>query len=169
MRSRCVVAAVGLLLSFTSQMDAQSAVGQEARQAAARRAIERLAELTAVVRGAGNGVVPGNLRQLAAERRALMLSVMESSPAAALQLSLSASTRAALPSTVQALVEADAVEEGDIEILYEDSDTGSTLRRYLRVQNARLAVHFASEPPDMLSDDRVRIRGKRLDNVLLAD
>ncbi len=150
-------------------MHAQSAVGQEARQAAARRAIERLAELTTAVRGAGNGAGPGNLLAIAAERRALMLSVMESSPAAALQLSLPAQTRAALPPAVQALIEADALVEGSIEILYEDSDSGSTLRRYLRVQNARLSVHFGSEPPEMLSDDHVRVRGKRLDNVLAAD
>ena len=170
MRSRYVAAAViGLVLSLADQMHAQSAAGQEARQAVARRAIERLAQLTTVVRGAGNGVAQGNLREIAAERRALMLSVMESAPAAALQLSIAAQTRAALPPAVQALVEADAEVEGDIEIFYEDSDTGSTLRRYLRVQNTRLAVHFASEPPDMLTDDRVRVRGKRLDNVLAAD
>ena len=150
-------------------MHAQSAVGQDARQAANRRAVERLAQLTAVVRGAGNGVVPGNLREVALERRAAMLSVMESTPAAALQLAIDAQTRAALPPAVQALVEAEALVEGDIEIFYEDADTGSTLRRYLRVQNSRLSLHFASEPPDMQTDDRVRVRGMRLDNVLAAD
>jgi hypothetical protein len=150
-------------------MHAQSAVGQEARQAATQRAIERLAQLTTVVRGAGNGVVPDNLLETAIERRALMLSVMESAPAAALQLSIAAPARAALPPSVQALVEAEALVEGDIEIFYEDADTGSTLRRYLRVQNRRLSVHFASEPPDMQTDDRVRIRGMRLDDVLAAD
>jgi hypothetical protein len=170
MPSRSLLASVvGVVVVLTGQMHAQGAVGQEARQAAARRAIERLAQLTTVVRGAGNGVVPGNLRELAAERRALMLSVMESAPAAALQLSIAASTRAALPPAVQALVEAEALVEGDIEIFYEDADTGSTLRRYLRVQDTRLSVHFASEPPDMQSDDRVRIRGMRLDSALAAE
>jgi hypothetical protein len=168
-RTSVVAAVIGLVLSLGSHTQAQSSVGQDARQAAVRRAIERLAQLTTVVRGAGNGVVPGNLLEIAAERRAVMLSVMESAPAAALQLSIAAPTRAALPPEVQALVEADALVEGEIEIFYEDSDTGSTLRRYLRIQNARLSVHFASEPPDMQSDDRVRVRGVRLDHVLAAD
>jgi hypothetical protein len=145
-----------------------------ANQAAAQRggssaAVERLAQLTAVVRGAGNGVVPGNLLQVAAERRALMLSVMETAPATALQLSIAASTRGNLPPAVQALVESESVVEGTLEIYYEDYATGATLRRYLRDGNARVALHFASEPEEMRTGDLVRVRGVRLSDVVAAD
>ena len=161
MRSRCALVSVVLLVV--------SVASDAAAQRGGQPALERLAQLTAVVRGAGNGVVPGNLLQVAAERRALMLSTMESAPAAALQLSIPAGTRANLPPAVQALVESETVVEGPIEILYEDYATGATLRRYLRDGNSRVSLHFASEPADLQTGDRVRVRGVRLSDVLAAD
>jgi hypothetical protein len=161
---------VGLMFSLLAHVAFAQPGGGAASQARGTVAVDRLTALTAQLESAARGgVVPANLLEVAAERRRLLLATMEDAPAAALRLSLAASTRGALPPEVRGLVEQEADVQGVIEIFYEDSDTGARLRRYLRADNALLSVHFASEPAEMRTGDRVRIRGVRLDNVLAAD
>ena len=121
------------------------------------------------MRAGARGQGGANLQSAAAERRQLVLTLMASDPALVLDNSLSASDRAQLPANVQTLVEYEAEVDGEIEVFYEDRPTGSTLRRYLRNGGDRVEVHFASEPAELQSGQRVRVRGMRLDQALAAN
>lgn len=130
--------------------------------AAAAQARQRLAALSARLQTTGDPAV-------AAERLALLASMMPADPAGVLRGALSPAARAALPADAQRFVEQQTEVEGDVEIYYEDADSGATLKRYLRSGNRRVSLHFASEPGDMLTGDRVRVRGVQAGEALAAD
>jgi M6 family metalloprotease-like protein len=159
---------LAVLMVFASVSSALAQAPSSARATDAR-ALARLAELTSLLQSAANGAGPSDLTAVAVERRTLLIAMMEENPAAALQLSIAASSRAALSADVQALVEDETVIEGEIEVVYEDGQTNARLRRYLHADGVQFDLHFASEPADMTSGDRVRVRGRRLDRSVLAD
>ncbi len=133
-----------------------------------REVADRLSELTGNLRAGARGQGGANLQSAAAERRQLVLALRSSDPALVLGNALSAGDRAQLPANVQNLVEYDAEVDGEIEVFYEDRPTGSTLRRYVRNGRDRVEVHFASEPEELQSGQRVRVRGTRLEQELAA-
>jgi M6 family metalloprotease-like protein len=162
MRSvRLALLSVVVGLASIAPVSAQSAPGSRVNTA-------RLAELTSQLRMAAGGSAPG-LASIAVERRALLEALMAENAELALQLSIAASTRASLPAEVQALVEYETEVNGELEVVYEDRESGARLRRFLQTDQDRLELHFASEPAEMKSGDRVRVRGMRLDRSLAAD
>ena len=57
--------------------------------------------------------------------------------------------------------------EGELEILYEDSDAGSRILFGLKTATERLWLHFAgTEPTHLMTGARVRVRGVRNQNLL---
>ena len=101
-----------------------------------------------------------------AERRRLLASIIESDPEHVLRVALSPELRASLPAAVRPNVEQHVELEGTIEVLQEDYANGARLRHFLHTDGTRLSLQFATTPPPLLTGDRVRVRGVRLDTTL---
>lgn len=56
--------------------------------------------------------------------------------------------------------------EGDVEVLHEDRDVGSRYVYFLKTATQRLQLRFATDPPALVSGDRIRARGVRTNGVL---
>lgn len=56
--------------------------------------------------------------------------------------------------------------EGEVEVLHEDRDPGSRYVYFLKTATERLELRFASDPPALVSGDRIRARGLRTNGVL---
>ena len=101
-----------------------------------------------------------------AERRRLLASIIESDPEHVLRVALSPELRASLPAAVRTNAEQHVELEGTIEVLQEDYANGARLRHFLHTDGTRLSLQFATTPPPLLTGDRVRVRGVRLDTTL---
>jgi hypothetical protein len=109
---------------------------------------------------------------IARDRHDQLAALMESNPAELLRVALPAALRAGLPPEVAALVEQDAAEEGELEVLHVDYPDAS-LDHYeyaLRTAKERLALRFGADAPtDLATGARVRARGLRLGSVLALE
>ncbi len=56
--------------------------------------------------------------------------------------------------------------EGELEVQYEDSNTGARLVHYLRSGDTRMRLRFTGRPPDLLHGSRVRVRGTMRNGAL---
>ncbi len=109
------------------------------------------------------------LRELldaATARRQLLAALIETDPGAVLRVAVPTSVRATLPPAVQSYVEQEVELEGVLEVLVEDRDPGSRYLYFLQTPNARLSLHFAGEPPALVTGARVRVKGVRIDGAL---
>lgn len=160
---------LGFVLAFGSLASGQS---QSDRQARAERLTQALASLNFDYYAAGHDERPSvltELRAAAAERRQLLLSMIESDPGQVLRVALSPELRASVPAAVRDLVEQHVQLEGTLEVLQEDHAHSARLLHVLHADGARFALTFASKPPGLLTGDRVRVRGVRLDDTLALE
>ena len=107
--------------------------------------------------------------EVAKQRRADMADLVDSDPAEFLRLALPADKRAKLPAEATAYVEDDADETGDLVVLHVDHVTPAN-DFYLHVLNTpkgRYSLHFAGKAPNLKTGERVRVRGKKLDNAIV--
>jgi hypothetical protein len=107
-----------------------------------------------------------DLVNTASRRRQALRALIEDDPGEVLRLALPRKVRASLPPAAQALVEDDADEEGDLEVLHEDHPTGGRYRYHLKTDRERLSLHFAADAPGLATGARVRVRGKRVQQAL---
>lgn len=56
--------------------------------------------------------------------------------------------------------------EGELDVLFEDSDSGSRLLRFLQTKTDRIPLRFRGAPPDLPTGTRVRVRGDLADGTL---
>jgi hypothetical protein len=63
-------------------------------------------------------------------------------------------------------IEEEAQVEGDLEVLYEDRDVGSRTLYFLQTASGRLSLHFAANPPALLTGTRVRAKGVQVGAAL---
>jgi len=56
--------------------------------------------------------------------------------------------------------QADAVLEGHVEVLIEDSDRGSRTLYFLISNDGRVPLRFVVDPPNLTTGTRVRVRGR---------
>ena len=54
----------------------------------------------------------------------------------------------------------EAVMEGDLEVLIEDSDRGSRTLYFLLSGDRRVPLRFLTDPPELVTGTRVRVRGR---------
>ncbi len=54
----------------------------------------------------------------------------------------------------------EAIIEGDLEVLIEDSDRGSRVLYFLHAGDERIALRFPSKPAELATGTRVRVRGR---------
>lgn len=107
------------------------------------------------------------LLQVAAERQALLLNLMEEDPGTVLATALPAQVRAAMPAEIRAFLEQRVDLEGELEVLYEDYDDGSHhLRHFLKAFDEHIALHFQAEPHGLFFGMAVSAHGVRLGNAM---
>ena len=124
---------------------------------ALNRKLETLSREHGGARRAGEGL--GAMIAVAMQRQELLAGLLERDPGAVLALALPAEVRERLPVAVQAKIERPVEVEGELTVLYEDGGNRTALRHYLEANGGRRSLHFAEEPPDLRTGDRVLVRG----------
>src|SRR5881296_546975 len=157
---RCIVSGlVAVAMSVTAGLAlAQTSPSPESAQSIT----QALLTLNAQSQAAGLDEQAGleNLMlTIAATRQQLLASLIESDPGEALRVAMPAALRASLPSAVQASIEEEVELEGVLAVLHEDWPTGGRYLYFLETQTERLSLHFAADPPELLTGARVRVRG----------
>ena len=128
-----------------------------------------LEQLTATLLGE-SGAGGAELLTVATERRERLARLIESNPAEVVRVAVPAYFRATLPSPIRDLVEERVELEGTLQILYEDGYETSRLLHFLDTDSGeRYSLHFASRPPDLLSDTRVKVSGLRLGGAVAIE
>jgi hypothetical protein len=115
---------------------------------------------------AGQARLASQLLTAAAALYQLLASLIENDPGEVLRVGLPAAVRAALPSAAQAYVEQEVDVEGVLEVLHEVGHAGSRYFYFLGTAAERLSLHFAADPPGLLTGARVRVRGVRVNQML---
>ena len=152
--------------------DSRPAASPKVRSAAhddAERLTLELGELHGKHRVAGTrdrARTESDLLNAAGKRRQALRALIEDDPAEVLRLAVPKKVRNSLPPAAQALVEDDADEEGDLEVLHEDHHTGGRYRYHLKTDREKLSLHFAEDEPVLATGARVRVRGKRVQQAL---
>ena len=102
------------------------------------------------------------LRELAAERRAVLLQLAQEAPEEVLQARLPARVVERLPSDVRAMLEYQGAIEGELQVVQIDhEDAGRSYLTYGLVTDfgQRVSLHFAKAPTHRLTGERVIARG----------
>ncbi len=107
------------------------------------------------------GAALHQLQAKATERQALLLDLVETSPAQVLSAILSAEQQSGMPAEVQAMLEQKLEIEGDAEVVMEDHSDGShRLRHFVKTASGeRFELHFANKPPSIPGGQTVRAKG----------
>jgi hypothetical protein len=112
------------------------------------------------------------LLAIAAERREVLLALIESNPGEALRLALPEALSAGMPGEVQEYVEHWAEWEGALQVLYEDYEDPRQSRHLHFLETGageRLSLHFAGGARGFLTGARVWVRGVSIDNAVALE
>ncbi len=108
----------------------------------------------------------GDLLKAAAARQQFLAALVQTDPGAVLRVAVPAGLRGSLPPAVQAYIEHEVQEDGVLEVLHEDSTTGSRYHYFLDTAAGRLSLHFAADAPALHTGTRVRVHGLRVNSAL---
>jgi hypothetical protein len=107
------------------------------------------------------------LLQVAVERQARLLNLMEKSPGVVLDSAIPNQIRSAMPAEIQAFLEQHINLEGELEVLYQDYDDGThRLRHFVQTFNERISLHFKAEPHGLFFGTAVSASGVRVGNAM---
>ncbi len=97
----------------------------------------------------------------AEERRAHLLELMASNPAAVMSAAIPDDKQVGMPAEVLAKLEQKVELEGELEVFYEDYEDGShKLRHFLKTPfGERFAVHLAGKQPELSHGGKVKLAG----------
>lgn len=110
------------------------------------------------------------LENLARQRRIEMEALLARDPAEFLRVALPDAFRRRLPASVRPLIERETLEEGTLEVLYEDGDSDARLVHLLETESGRLTLHYAGAAPEgAVTGDRLTVRGVRLGSSLALE
>jgi hypothetical protein len=129
-------------------------------RAATPSAVEDLTRQLRVLRGQqsqGDASALGAMVNAALLRQQRLLELIADRPAAVLRLALPAAERAALPAAVLPYIEDAYSGEGEIEVIHEDFPSGAGRYAYFLRGRDRVELHFAADPPLLMTGDRVRV------------
>jgi hypothetical protein len=141
----------------------------------AERLTQQFAALNKRHRRASAGERPevaAELLETAKRRQALLGELIEGNPGEVLRLALPDRLGAGLPAQVQAYLEQRLELEGELKVLhvdYEDPRQSHPLYLLETGQGERFSIHFAAQPPALLSGSRIRARGLGLFGVQTRD
>src|SRR4029453_8398425 len=130
-----------------------------AKPDASLEALTRQLQSLAAAHERDSSATMADLWPVAEQRRALLAKLAETDPAAVLENPLDAETLAGLPPGIRAKLERHVALEGEVAVVYEDHEERAVLRHFLKANGKRRSIHFAEEPPNLLTGDRVRVRG----------
>ncbi len=111
----------------------------------------------------------GRLIGAVAARQQLLAVLVEQDPGAVLRVALPPGLVAGLPAAVRAYIEKKIELEGVLEVLHEDRVDGNRYLYVLETPAERLSLHFAADPPALLTGSRVNVRGVRIGQALALD
>lgn len=112
-------------------------------------------------------VLLSEMLQLAAQRRLLLIDLIENNPGAVLRVALPEKLRSRMPAGVQALLERNLELDGELEVFYEDYDDGThRLRHVLKYLDDRIELRFKLTPPGLQSGTPVNAKGVILDDIM---
>jgi hypothetical protein len=124
--------------------------------------------LSAIADQAPEAPASTQARDLAEKRYSLLLTLAATSAKMALQHTLAVDVATKLPTAAQFFVESDFNEQGALEVRIEDYSANHRTLYFLKTARERLQIYFASSPHHYLqSGTEVRVRGKRLGNILM--
>jgi NPCBM-associated, NEW3 domain of alpha-galactosidase len=89
-------------------------------------------------------------RNMAAQRQQLLSSLIQTNPADVLRIAIPDDIRRNMPVSVQSYVEQTVQAQGVLEVLIEDSDSGSKMQYGLTTAAGRIALHFTDKNPTNL-------------------
>jgi Gametolysin peptidase M11/NPCBM-associated, NEW3 domain of alpha-galactosidase len=156
-------------IGYTSSASAQIAHEQRIQRAEALtlELIEIQLQSPSVSDDTGRAL---RLLQIATARRAELQQLIQDDPAAVLRLAIHPDARAALPDVVRDVVESSETLDGTIEVLQEDDDRGGRRHYFLNTRDrGRVSVHFAADPPQLLTGQQVSIDGVLVTSALAAE
>ncbi len=139
------------------------------RNIAAEALTQQLLLLGAEYRSAERAAKPAILDWLvaaAAERQRILAALIEDDPAQVLRVALPPGLRASLPAAAHPYLEESLSVEGELEVVYEDSEHAARLRYFLKARGTRFSLHFVSDPPALASGARIRVEGVEVDGAL---
>jgi hypothetical protein len=103
------------------------------------------------------------IEQLAGERRALLIALMQKNPGQVLAAALPSHIRKTLPEKLQSYFEEEVQLDGELEVIYEDYETEARLRHFLKSGDKRTELHFQeASTPHLLTGTKVRVSGVRV-------
>ena len=163
--------------SATPSDGAQARAGEAASApSAVAAAINELHDVTTRLVGvdASRRVAPpasrprllGDVRTLAARRHQLLAALIEDHPEEVLRVRLTPRERAGLPAEIHDLLEEDVTAEGEVTVVHEDGPGRARYRYFLAVAGRSFSLHFAGDPPRVLTGARVRVNAVRVDEAL---
>jgi alpha-galactosidase-like protein len=148
-------------------------ISLEARIQSLHQITQRMLELFQQAQGADpsvRGSLMKQLQALASSRKQLLLELMQQHSNQVLQVALPDHIFRSLPDELQAYFEQQVELEGELEVLYEENETESRLRHFLKTDNKRIELHFSGNAmPDLLSGSLVRVRGVRVEDHLAVE
>ncbi|HYU46037.1 MAG TPA: NEW3 domain-containing protein [Terriglobales bacterium] len=164
----CAFWVVSSLLLISSVTSAQ--VTSKANRASAESLTQFLMVLHAQYQTAppaGKAALLLQVRTVAARRQQLLSSLVQTSPGEVLRVAIPGSIAATLPASVQSFVEQETDAQGELEVMYEDSDTGAKLHHFLMAGSQRLELKFAADAPtNLLTGSIVHVHGTRIGSAL---
>jgi len=99
-------------------------------------------------------------RGMAAQRQQLLISLIQTNPADVLRIAVPNNIRSTMPAAVQNYVEQTVQAQGVLEVLIEDSTTGSKMHYGLTTAAGKLSLHFADKiPTSLLTGAVVKVSG----------
>ncbi len=156
--ARVTLAAASLVL-FGTVAVAQPQTDARARARELTDALRSLATTHDSTPPTARAAIVLQMVDVATARHEFLLPLFESDPGEVLSLAYTTESRDSLPPAVRALVEAHTRLEGTLEVLQEDDARGGRLLHYLQTGDARYRLHFAGNPPGLLTGDRVAVEG----------
>lgn len=158
-----------------SSVHAQSAPSEEIQ--AANPSLQRLHQLTLELLAVNRKFQRANqmdrrallvrLREIAAARHELLATLIRENPRQLLEIALPDHILATLPATLQHFFEQEVTIDGELEVMYRESETESELLHFLKVADQRYELHFsANAAPGLLTGTGVRVRGRRVGDAI---
>lgn len=99
-------------------------------------------------------------RTIAAQRQQLLSSLIQTNPADVLRIAVPNNIRSTMPAAVQSYVEQTVQAQGTLEVLIEDSTSGSKMHYGLTTAAGRLSLHFADQAPtNLLTGSVITVSG----------
>jgi hypothetical protein len=118
---------------------------------------------------ATRGQLLARLTSEAVAREQLLAATVEHDPGSVLRTALPVGLVQGLPASVLAHVEKFVALEGQLDVLHEDRADGDRYLYVLQTTAERLSLHFAADPPTLMTGSRVKVHGVRVGQALALD